>query len=241
MDAQAVSIPTAPEARNDLFPKLLTLALRPDHVGLGRSALVVLFTAFVGVAVVLILQQLPLLSTLYASTESSAWPPRLIGFVFGVGPVEETAKALPILWLILHRRAAYRPLTAAYIGLLSGLGFGVAEAVHYSYLYASALGTPGFGLGAYLSTELLRLISLPLLHGCWTGIVGYFVGMAGQQRTSARALVIIGLGLSATLHGAYDTFSDGWSGIVLGAASLLVFVVYMRIGDERGKMVVLVD
>ena len=201
---------------------------KPDLKVLGQVGL---FTAFVGVIIVTILQRFPPFNVLYAGTQIQgelALLPRLLGFVLGVGVVEEGTKALPLYLFCYKRNFDASPLMYSFIGAVSGLAFGVAEAVNYSYLYAHGLMQGRFGLGAYMIAQFLRLISLPLLHACWSAVVGYFIGLAHLHRGPARSLIAFGIGIAATLHGLYDTLSGSWLGIGVAALSLIVFVSYVR-------------
>lgn len=201
---------------------------KPDIRLLGQVAL---FTAFVGVVIVLILQRFPPFSLLYAGTQfegEMALIPRLMGFILGVGVVEEGVKALPVYLFCYRRNYDASPLMYSFIGAVSGLAFGVAEAVNYSYLYANGLMHGRFGLGAYIIAQFLRLISLPLLHACWSAIIGYFIGLAHLHRGPARSLMAFGILIAATLHGLYDTLSGSWLGLGVAALSLIVFISYVR-------------
>jgi len=90
--------------------------------------------------------------------------------------------------------------------------------------------------GEYMIVQVLRFVSLPLLHAIWSGIFGYFVGIAALSKASKRATVLIGIALVSVLHGVYDTFSEGWLGFFVAAFSLLLFVGYIRAqsGVARG-------
>ncbi len=116
----------------------------------------------------------------------------------------------------------------SFIGAVSGLAFGVAEAVNYSYLYANGLMYGRIGLGANMIAQSLRLTSLPLLHACWGAVVGYFIGLAYLHRGPVRSFMAYGIGIAATLHGLYDTLSGSWLGLGIAALSLIVFVSYVR-------------
>jgi RsiW-degrading membrane proteinase PrsW (M82 family) len=201
---------------------------KPDIKLLGQVAL---FTAFAGVIIVLILQRCPPFNLLYAGTQIEGelgFIPRLLGFVLGVGVVEEGTKALPVYLFAYRRNRDFSPLMYAFIGAVSGLAFGVAEAVNYSYLYASGLVHGQFGLGAYMIAQFLRLISLPLLHASWSAVVGYFIGLAHLHRGPSRTLVLFGIGIAATLHGLYDCLSESWLGVGVAALSLIIFISYVR-------------
>ena len=156
---------------------VLTLCMRPERIDAGLLLGVSAFTAIIGVAVVWVAEQLPLIKTLYDHALSdplqSPWlVTRWFGFVFGVGLIEEATKALPIYLFVYRKARPYRPLNYAYVGIVSGLAFGVIEGVLYSYQYAEGLRQGGPDLiGVYIVVQLLRLISLPLLHACWSAVL----------------------------------------------------------------------
>lgn len=214
-----------------LWLMVLYLSMNPGKPDVKLLAQIGLFTAFVGVIIVMVLQRLPPFNLLYAGTQVQgelAFLPRMLGFILGVGVVEEGTKALPV-YLFCYRRGVHAsPLMYAFIGAVSGLAFGVAEAVNYSFLYAHGLVYGRIGLGAYMIAQFLQLISLPLLHACWSAVVGYFIGLANLHRGPARSLIAFEIGIAATLHGLYDTLSGTWLGIGVAALSLLVFVSYVR-------------
>jgi RsiW-degrading membrane proteinase PrsW (M82 family) len=219
---------------------VLSFCMRPEKVNYELLLAVWVTTAVLGVAVVLYGQKLPLISALYAATEQDNPIGRWLGFTLGVGPLEEAAKALP-LYVFIYRgymlrgeHRTYQPHTLAFIGAASGLAFGVNEGVLYANRYAHGLAQAGISyetMGEYVSVQILRFISLPLLHACWSGIVGYFMGLAALHTTAPRALVLTGLAIAAVLHGTYDTFASGWIGVGLAALTILVFISYVRSAD----------
>jgi protease PrsW len=190
------------------------------------------FTAFVGIGLLLIAQQLPVIRDFYGATESANFVGRVLGYVLGVGIMEEATKALPLWWRFVHKRVPTTPRECAFIGCVSGLAFGVAEAVSYSIRYAVQQYQGQLGYGDYLTIQFLRLITLPLLHALWAGTVGYFIGLAASMPDRSRALVAVGLTMMALVHGLYDTFSGTWASTALGVLSLLVFVAYSRSADQ---------
>lgn len=214
-----------------LWLMVLYISMNPGKPDVRLLIQISAFTAFVGVFIVMALQQFPPFNVLYAGTQIEGelgFLPRLLGFILGVGVVEEGTKALPVYLFAYKRDFHASPLMYSFIGAVSGLAFGVAEAVNYSYLYASGLIQGRFGLGAYMIAQFLRLISLPLLHACWSAVMGYFIGLAHLHRGPARSLIAFGIGMAATLHGLYDTLSGSWLGIGMAALSLIVFVCYVR-------------
>lgn len=214
---------------------VLHFCIRPEKVELALLGQIGLFTAFVGIILVLVGQTLPIMDSFYKSTKSGDLLSRWLGYILGVGTMEEGIKALPIFLFVYRKNLRFRPLTYAFIGAVSGLAFGVAEAVNYSLSYTK-LARAG-AVDYYLVIQLLRLISLPLLHACWSALVGYFLGLAAMYRSAARALALIGLLLAMVLHGTYDTFADdyGWVGASIAALSLLILISYIRAGDAISK------
>jgi RsiW-degrading membrane proteinase PrsW (M82 family) len=196
-----------------------------------RIAQVSLFTMVAGIALVLGLQQLPFVSSLYSATNSSSLAANLVGFVCGVGVLEETTKVLPIWWLYVYNRNEDSLSTIVFLGCISGFAFGVAEAADYSITYALGLESGSIGFSSYLIAEMTRLITLPLLHAVWTGIFGYFVALASANRHVGTGLLLGGLLITASLHGLYDTFSDSLIGVALALLSIVVFISYYRSGQ----------
>ena len=111
------------------------LLIRPKVSLWSTGVFYALFTAFLGVPLLIGLQQLGIVSTIYASTESKVYIFRVIGFIFGVGLFEETCKLLPVVLFGMRRGKIKSLKDALYLGTMSGLGFALAEAVHYTLMY----------------------------------------------------------------------------------------------------------
>ena len=124
------------------------------------------------------------------------------GFTFGVGLCEELCKALPLLWHY-RRRAGLDWRGACLWGFLSGVGFGVSEAVMYS-----GDSYNGFAAG---QTYLVRFISCVGLHGIWAAAAGIFIYKHQNLIQDAEswynvlfnAAVLVSVPM--VLHGFYDT------------------------------------
>jgi len=213
-----------------MWAVVLYFMLRPK-LAFARIAQVGLFTVVCGISLVLLLQQAPFFSSLYSATASASIFGKLIGFVFGVGILEETAKALPIWWIYIHRHKEDSLNTIVFLGCISGFAFGVAEAANYSLSYALGLGFGRLGFGDYLLLQLTRFITLPLLHAIWSGIFAYFIALGCVNRRLAKGLVLAGILVTATLHGLYDAFSDSVLGVAIAVVSILIFVAYYRSGE----------
>ncbi|MBC1216717.1 PrsW family intramembrane metalloprotease [Trichormus variabilis ARAD] len=203
--------------------------IKPAWFSWRETLKCIVFTAIVGIPLLLLIQQFPLFQLLYAATESNlGLIPQLIGFIFGVGVLEEICKALPVYLFLLRPRKLNEPLTGAFYGAMSGLGFAIAEGGSYSLLYAFNLVRGQSGFGTYILVNTIRFVSLPLFHAILAGIVGYFLGLAAINRSRQLPIMFIGVALAAVLHGSYNTFSDGILGLVIISFTILLFVAYLR-------------
>jgi protease PrsW len=201
--------------------------IQPTEFSWRKTFTCVLFTAFVGIPLLLFVQQVPPFNILYAATNWGLLP-RLLGFVLGVGVLEEVCKALSLYFFLLRPRRLNNPLTAAFYGTMSGLGFAVAEGATYSLGYAATLVRGEIPLESYVLVNTIRFISLPLFHAVLAGIVGYFLGLAAINPSRQKPLIFIGIAIAAILHGLYDTFAGGTMGLIILAFAILLFVVYLR-------------
>lgn len=203
--------------------------IKPAWFSWQETLKCVVFTAIIGIPLLLLIQKFPLFQLLYAATESNlGLIPQLIGFIFGVGVLEELCKALPVYLFLLRPRKLNEPLTGAFYGAMSGLGFAIAEGGSYSLLYAFNLVRGQSGFGTYILVNTIRFVSLPLFHAILAGIVGYFLGLAAINRSRQLPIMFIGVALAAVLHGAYNTFSNGVLGLVIISFTILLFVAYLR-------------
>lgn len=89
---------------------------------------------------------------------------------------EETVKAFPVFLLTLSSKDEISPQAVAFLGAMSGLGFGVAE----GFLYSSDLYMPQ---GGPFSVYLIRFLSCAPLHAAWAGFSSF---MIFQHREAIR-------------------------------------------------------
>lgn len=213
---------------------LLFDLIKPSQFSWRDTLKCILFTVVVGVPLLLFLQRVPLFRFLYDATRGGLLL-RLIGFVLGVGVLEELCKALPVYLFLLRSHKLSDPQTSAFYGAMSGLGFAIAEGAAYSIRYALNLSQGDINLGSYVLASTIRFVSLPLFHAILAGISGYFLGLAAINPARQVAIIGIGIAIAATLHGFYNTFAGGLLGLVTIAFSILLFVAYLR----RSKQLIL--
>jgi protease PrsW len=224
---------------SSIWAVVLYNLLKPAAFSWASTIKCALFTAFIGIPILLLAQKVPPFSLLYGAIEQEGVLPKMLGFILGVGVLEESCKALPVYIFLLRPGKLKDPLTSAFYGAISGLGFAIAEGVSYSYRYAMSLATGDTDFGLYVLLNTIRFVSLPLYHAIWAGIVGYFMGLAAINPSRQGSIILIGLSVSAVLHGCYDTFSNSFVGFAILAFSILLFVTYLnrsqQIVDEMQK------
>jgi RsiW-degrading membrane proteinase PrsW (M82 family) len=155
------------------------------------------------------------------------------GYTCGVGFCEELTKALPILWRI--RRRDPSATEAAAWGLASGVGFGVAEGIHYAASYYD-----GYSTGPIY---IVRFVSCVALHATWSGAVGYTMHTARDLLRAPRGglewlvLLVRLMFVPMVLHGLYDTLlKRDMDGTALAIA--VVSFVWLGGAVERERRVV---
>jgi hypothetical protein len=82
-----------------------------------------------------------------------------------------------------------------------------------------------------------RFVTDPITHACWSGLTGYFIGLAASGRHRWYTVAWIGLVAAAILHGLND-----WSRvnghplwIVVALVSGVLFLGYAKVGS-RGDL-----
>ncbi len=154
-------------------------------------------------------------------------------FIVFVGFPEELCKALVLF--AIWRWAKLPTLRAfVYYGILSGLGFGIAEGIHYQVgIYYTDFSKAGDVIG-YFFTSLLRLTSLPLLHASWAGTAAFLLWFAARVRSARAGFIILAIGIPSLGHGLYDSLSDvaPWLSFAFAAASIALLTIYLSAATQ---------
>ena len=234
---------------------LLGVIIRPEHVTRPMLAIV---------TVIALVTQVPLAVTLEVQLHANN--ASLGPSIFTVGLPEELAKALPVLAvaLIYRGRGALTPLDYLFLGAVSGLVFGASEVVHYFTVNGVAefyqtvqsaipsiekLINTGHSASTSLFAVLIgpvlyfvldfvwRFLTDPITHACWSGLTGYFIGLAATGRHKWYTIAWIGLAAAAILHGLND-----WSRvnghplwIVVDLVSGVLFLGYAKVGSRGDR------
>jgi RsiW-degrading membrane proteinase PrsW (M82 family) len=231
---------------------LLGVIVRPDHV---TRAMLIAVTA------VALATQVPLALALETALHSST--SNLGSSIVAIGLPEELAKALPVLTvaLIYRHKGDLNPRDYLFLGAVSGLAFGAAEVVRYFTVYGAVdiyqtvhsagpsierLMSAGKSTSASVFIAVIgpvlsfvldfvwRFLTDPITHACWSGLTGYFIGLAATGRYKWYKVAWIGLAIAAILHGLNDWSQlNGrplWILVVLGSG--ILFLGYAKVGSR---------
>jgi RsiW-degrading membrane proteinase PrsW (M82 family) len=155
------------------------------------------------------------------------------GLVIGFN--EEITKALPILLvgLLLRRKwnMKLNPRTGMFLGVISGLTFGIFEQAFYTptalLIINQAQSANAAVAGALDFAE--RIFVDGFEHAVWAAIAGFFIGMALTFPRRRVQLIALGVTVPAVLHALNDYFASSvsiWMAIIVQAVSLLLFLSY---------------
>ena len=174
----------------------------------------------------------------------------LFSYIFTVGLPEEFVKILPIVVLGLILKNVWGPLTPKdylFLGAVSGLAFGAAEAAQYINVYipsnsgeiatvAANQGADPNSIGQYIAMTSIqsgswRFVTDPMSHAVWAGISGLLrrPGLPKHRRYFWLALVGLGPG-PRCCTASTTTLAGHWFWIVEIVVSVLLFMAYVQAG-----------
>jgi RsiW-degrading membrane proteinase PrsW (M82 family) len=238
---------------------LLGVIIRPDHVS---RAMLVLVTA------IALATQVPLAVTLEADlhADTAGLGPSI--YSVGLPEELAKAIPVLAVALIyrLFRQRSLTPVDYLFLGAVSGLVFGASEVVHYftvnglqefyltvqaaipsiQQLILSGHSAPDslfavlIGPVRYFILEFVwRFVTDPISHACWSGLTGYFIGLAATGRYKWYAVGWIGLVVAAILHGLNDwsRVNGHWLWIVVTLVSGVLFLGYAKVGSRGDRPV----
>lgn len=118
--------------------------------------------------------------------------PGLLAYaVLAIGVIEETAKLLPFLLVVLRFRGFDEPIDGIIYASFIALGFAAVENIRYlDFLTTRQAFARGF--------------AGPVLHIVFASIWGYYVGRAWLRGRGRAAAVLASLAVSAGVHGVYN-------------------------------------
>ena len=210
--------------------------IRPSRAIWKRAVGYAVFTVIITIPLVVIENTVPFIRDILAGFDSEQFTPRFVACVFGVGPLEELCKAVPLLWFGLRKNKLHGIREGLFLGLMSGLGFAAIEGVGYTFGAAAINNGSEAAFTLQILQTIFRFMSGSLLHAAWAGTVGWFIGLA-STRTGARwPIVAVGIAFAAILHGLNDVVAGGWLQLVSATVSILVFLAYLVHGEEEQSL-----
>lgn len=134
--------------------------------------------------------------------------------MLAIGPIEEFAKMLPFLVIVMRFRAFDELLDGIVYASFIGLGYALAENLQYldflSPLEAAARGFAG-----------------PVVHILFASIWGYWISRARLSSLSVARAASLGFLLAAFLHGLYDFLVLLHPVAALPVAALLIVGIWI--------------
>ena len=213
---------------------------------------------------VVIFLRSPLWNLIYPVFESlsikndSLWIIRMWDMFTGPGLREELVKALPALfgaflamqpaklkwlpdklreWMIVRS-----PLDGLLIGIAAGGAFTFSE-TGWQYVDQAFAGGVKLAHGDFLAgagSGIMLVIPRALgdlgEHSAYSGIFGYFIGLAVLYPKSALRLMLIGWGVAAVLHGFWDSDFFGIVGITIDTVVISTLFVFCMLKARQIEM-----
>jgi len=149
--------------------------------------------------------------------------------MLAIGPIEEFAKLLPFLVVVLRFRAFDEPLDGIVYASFIALGYAAVENYHYLEFLSLAEG-------------VARGFAGPVVHILFASIWGYRITIAHLSGRPLLWPVLGGFILAAGLHGLYDFLVLLAPGSALPAAALLIVGIWVwrlrlmrRLHDEAAR------
>ena len=236
---------------------LLGVIIRPEHV--SRTTLVL-------VTAIALATQVPLAVTLEVDLHANTASLGQSIYSVGLPEELAKAIPVLVVALIyqLWREHEMEPRDYLFLGAVSGLVFGASEVVHYftvngveqfyqtvkaalpaiQQLILAGHSTPDSVFAVliepvrYFILEFVwRFVTDPITHACWSGLTGYFIGLAVSGRHRWSAVGWIGLVAAAILHGLNDwgRVNGHWLWIVVVLVSGVLFLGYAKVGSRGDR------
>ena len=147
-------------------------------------------------------------------------PLGLLAFsVLAIGPIEEFAKLLPFVLIVLRFKAFDEPMDGIIYASFIALGYAAMENLHYLQFLtpweAAARGFAG-----------------PVVHMLFASIWGFWIGCAYLGTRSIVVCGLEGFAIAAVLHGLYDfvvLLNPAWSLPVAASGILLLWIWRLRL------------
>lgn len=141
-------------------------------------------------------------------------PGLMLYCILGIGLLEELAKLLPFVLIIMRFQDFDEPLDGIVYGSFLGLGFALAENVHFvEYL------TP--------LEAIARGFAAPVVHIVFASVWGYHLALAHLNGESVIKSAALWLGITALLHGIYDFVVLAFADAALLVGAIIITAIWL--------------
>lgn len=131
-----------------------------------------------------------------------------------IGVIEEIAKLIPFLLIIIHFKEFDEPIDGIIYASFLALGFAAAENIHFiQYLTGVEAIARGF--------------AGPVVHIVFASIWGYYIGRAYLCKRSLGRTIVGALAITAFLHGSYDFLVIAMPAPTLPLAAALILGIWV--------------
>lgn len=160
---------------------------------------------------------------------------RVLGFLptVAVGAIEEAAKLIVPVVLVLLARRHRLPADGLLIGVASGAGFAALETMGYAFV--ALIGSQG-GIGSVDGVLLVRGFLSPAGHMAWTGLTAAALWWAAIDGWRPRAVLRLAVTylVAVGLHTAWDGVGTvaGYAVVAAISLALLTWTTH-RLGGHR--------
>ncbi len=134
--------------------------------------------------------------------------------VLVIGVIEELAKMVPFLLVVIHFREFNEPIDGIIYASFISLGFAAVENFQYVQ-FASPVEAWARGFAG------------PVVHIVFASIWGYYIGRARLCQRKLGLTIIVALAFTALLHGIYDFIEIALPTAALPLAAILIAGIWL--------------
>ena len=134
--------------------------------------------------------------------------------LLAIGPIEELAKLLPFVIVVLRFREFDEPMDGIIYASFIGLGYAAVE----NWQYRDYLTT---------TEAMARGFASPVIHMLFASIWGHWIAQAHLAGRSIILAAIVSGAIAAILHGLYDFVVISNPGHALPIAALGILVIWL--------------
>jgi len=134
--------------------------------------------------------------------------------VLVIGVIEELAKLIPFLFVVLRFTAFDEPIDGIIYASFIALGFAAVENIQYLQFLDTA-------------ESIARGFAAPLVHIMFASIWAYHIGQAYLRKKALLPIAAAAVAATAVLHGIYDFAVIALPGPALPVSAFLILLIWL--------------